>query len=102
MLNSGVHYKWKLEDFPSNLEIISQVLVWILIDDAAFYFGHRLLHDKKFYPLIHKIHHEYTNTISLCAIYCHPIEYIVADLLPVSIGFIIYGERTHLATFMIW
>lgn len=77
------------ESFPSHFQIIWQILFMMLTEDTCFYWCHRTLHHPKLYPLIHKIHHEYNTPISLCSIYAHPLEYLVGNLLPTSIGMLL-------------
>jgi len=67
-----------------------------------YYWIHRFLHWKKIYRYIHKIHHEYSSTVSIAAAYVHPIEYLLEDLIPARMGSKILGIRCHFSTFMIW
>jgi sterol desaturase/sphingolipid hydroxylase (fatty acid hydroxylase superfamily) len=74
----------------------------MLIEDTLFYWIHRLLHQPFLYKLIHKKHHEYTNTVSLAALYASPLEYIFSDVLPSAMGPILFGKNAHFATLLLW
>jgi sterol desaturase/sphingolipid hydroxylase (fatty acid hydroxylase superfamily) len=76
------------------------MLVFVFIDDFLFYLSHRLLHDPRIYKHIHKKHHEYKTTIGIAAIYAHPIEFLVGNVLPVIIGARIF--HAHVITFWLW
>ena len=41
-------------------------------------------------------------TIGLAAEYAHPIEFIVGNLLPVALGPMILGPKTHMVTVFVW
>ena len=74
----------------------------MICEDTAFYWHHRMLHTPFFYKKIHKLHHEYYNTISLSSLYAHPIEFFFGNLLPFEVGVILLGSRIHMVTFLIW
>jgi methylsterol monooxygenase len=61
------------------------------ISNLLFYLVHRLLHYKYFYRLIHRVHHEYIITVSPCALYAHPLEYIIANNLVFIITYCLIG-----------
>jgi sterol desaturase/sphingolipid hydroxylase (fatty acid hydroxylase superfamily) len=52
------------------------------------------------YGAIHKRHHEWTAPIGLAAIYAHPIEHVLSNLVPVCAGPLLLGS--HLATMLAW
>jgi len=85
---------------PSWYTIIFQIFLCMVIEDTIFYWTHRMLHHPKIYYLIHKKHHEYKTTIGVAAEYAHPLEYVVSNMLPFSIGPLIVGM--HYYTFWMW
>jgi len=99
---TGLKCRFDFESFPSHSEIILHILFMMLVEDFCFYWSHRLLHHRKLYNIIHKVHHEYYNSVSIASLYAHPLEYLFSNLLPTSMGFMLLGNRVHLATFYIW
>jgi sterol desaturase/sphingolipid hydroxylase (fatty acid hydroxylase superfamily) len=71
--------------------LIGSTIVFIVIDDAWFYWTHRLLHaNQRLYHSIDKIHHRSIDTTPLTGLSFHPIEsFIIAvplGVLPLFIG----------------
>jgi len=99
---SGLKCRYDLESFPTYKEIILHILFMMFMEDLTFYWSHRLLHHKKIYPIIHTIHHEYYNSVSICALYAHPVEFLLSNVLSSSIGFLILGPSAHIATLYLW
>eukprot|EP00164_Ancoracysta_twista_P028575 GFYU01057064.1.p1 GENE.GFYU01057064.1~~GFYU01057064.1.p1 ORF type:complete len:194 (+),score=20.31 GFYU01057064.1:38-583(+) len=55
----------------------------ILINETGFYTVHRLMHEIPFlYRTIHKKHHEFIGSVSVAAEYSHPVEDILAAVIP--------------------
>ena len=60
----------------------------------------RLGHHPKLYKHFHKIHHEWTAPVSIIGIYNHPLEHIISNLLPITLGPLLMGS--HLASLWVW
>lgn len=58
----------------------------MLVEDFAFYWSHRMLHTPYLYKKVHKVHHEFNNTVSIAATYAHPVEYFLAIYYPPLTG----------------
>ena len=81
--NGGLAYRQPL---PSTVDVMWQILIMTIVNDAAFYWVHRLLHSRFFYSSIHKKHHQFRATIGIAAEYAHPIEGVFAGVLPSVLG----------------
>lgn len=85
---------------PPLYRIVLEFLFCMLTYETLFYYSHRMLHRGKLYRWIHKKHHEWTAPLAITAIYCHPIEHALGNLVPVLTGALICGS--HVVTFWIW
>ncbi|OWM88408.1 methylsterol monooxygenase 1-1 [Punica granatum] len=84
---------------PSGWEIMSQLLVYFLIEDYTNYWIHRFLHSKWAYEKIHHIHHEFTAPIGFAAPYAHWAEILVLGI-PSFLGPALVPG--HMITFWLW
>jgi sterol desaturase/sphingolipid hydroxylase (fatty acid hydroxylase superfamily) len=68
--------------------VVSIVLALVL-HDAWFYWAHRLLHVRRIFPFVHRIHHLSTNPTPWTAYAFHPLESVVQALGVVLIVFVV-------------
>lgn len=80
--------------------VLYEIALCILIEEVGFYYAHRLFHHRIMYKRFHKIHHEWQSPIAITAVYAHPLEHILANMVPVATGPIILGS--HPATMLLW
>ena len=91
-----------LEDLPSFPVMVSQVVFFTLCEDFFAFAAHVLLHHPLLYKRIHKVHHEYFNTIAYSVDYMHPIETLFSELVAKNAGPVMMGGKAHILTIMVY
>lgn len=82
---------------PSLSEFVVHFSLMLLLREVAYYYSHRLFHNKRFYAKYHKQHHKFITPIAFAAQYAHPLEHIVVNISPIFLPQIIL--RAHILTF---
>lgn len=91
---------FKAAALPTFHWVLVEMCVFIMVEEIGFYYAHRFLHHRSIYKYVHKVHHEWTAPISIIGIYCHPVEHILSNILPLYMGPFIMGS--HVATATLW
>eukprot|EP00916_Digyalum_oweni_P003916 GHVL01006984.1.p1 GENE.GHVL01006984.1~~GHVL01006984.1.p1 ORF type:complete len:159 (+),score=23.76 GHVL01006984.1:70-477(+) len=78
----GKYIKCELVVIPNWFTVILHLTVAGIIHETLFYWLHRFLHISYIYKYIHKKHHKYIVSVSIASQYAHPIESIIANILP--------------------
>ena len=80
------HISWgaldtSVRSFPSPLTMALQIAVGLVLEDALFFASHYTLHaSPTLYRAIHRVHHEYTDSIVSAAEHAHPVEFVLGNL----------------------
>jgi len=88
-------------EYPSAAESLAHIVVVVLVNEVLFFYGHWAFHASPFlYRKVHKVHHEFTAPCALSALYCHPIELVLQDMLPLTVGLFVFN--VHVGTVLVW
>ena len=90
------------QSLPTASVLMASVFFCMICEDFTFYWMHRLLHKPCLYPYVHKMHHQFTQTVSIAAEYSHPLEFVLGNLIPTSVGPLILGPKMHIVTVFAW
>ena len=94
--------KTEHSQLPSFPVFLCQMVFMMFCEDICFYHSHRFLHKPWIYPHIHKIHHEFYDTICISSEYAHPVEFLIGNLIPLGMGASLFCGHAHLFTFLMF
>ncbi len=87
------------ETLPSAAVMLMQLAFFLLVEDFAFYWGHRALHSPWLYKNVHIVHHEHSAPFGIAAEYAHPAEVLFLGF-ATFLGPFLVGP--HLITLLAW
>ncbi|EFC50510.1 C-4 sterol methyl oxidase [Naegleria gruberi] len=93
----GVSYDLAL---PSWWDMLARSMIFLVVEDAWFYWVHRFMHTDFGYNYIHKIHHEYQTPIGYCSSYASCVEFIILGI-GSFIGPFLFG-CPHIMSWWVW
>jgi len=96
----GLNVSFVPSDFeiPGPFEMLLSALTSIYFNEIFFFYGHWMFHANKFlYAKVHKVHHEFKAPCALAAVYCHPVELVVADFGPLGVGIVLFNHNLYFA-----
>ncbi len=86
---------------PSWWVALLQLAGLILIEDILFFAAHHTMHRKYFFKKIHRVHHEYRESIAIATHYVHFVEHLVGNLIPVFAGVLLLQPHPFVVLFWI-
>ena len=102
LLMNDFRYAINNSEYDSlSITILKLFLIFVTTNLLA-YFSHYMLHTRFLFRYIHYKHHEFNEPIAVCAFYCHPIEHLVVNSLPLFLPIIIFGIRYDLFLLLIF
>lgn len=87
------------DSIPPWYSIMLRMYGCLVLEDTWHYFFHRLLHHKRIYKYVHKVHHNFQAPFGMVAEYAHPIETMVLGM-----GFFIgiMAFANHIFVIWVW
>ncbi|KAL3457540.1 hypothetical protein BJX64DRAFT_293030 [Aspergillus heterothallicus] len=91
---------------PGWKTLATDFIIGLLAREISFYYVHRALHHPSIYVYIHKMHHKYITPVAFAAEYAHPVEHLLANVLPITLPLYLKGAHfvsiMLFATFELW
>lgn len=88
-----------ITELPTISTVLIQLVIFFVVEDFVFYWGHRLLHTPYLYTKVHSVHHHHSAPFGIAAEYAHPFEVVFLGFATLA-GPLIVGP--HLATLYIY
>ncbi|XP_057380623.1 fatty acid hydroxylase domain-containing protein 2-like [Daphnia carinata] len=89
-----------VREVPTLLRFLADLMILIPTQEIFVYYTHRMFHHRLLYKWTHKWHHDWTTPVALSAMYNHPLEQLIGNVLPGSIGFLL--TNSHFCTQWFW
>ncbi|KAK2765579.1 hypothetical protein FQN54_008433 [Arachnomyces sp. PD_36] len=86
--------------YPTLWELATDFIYALTLREILFYTFHRALHHPKIYGRIHKQHHKFTAPMAFSAQYAHPVEQILANIMPIVLPLAL--THAHILSFALF
>ena len=88
---------------PPLSTVIPQILLMMFLEDLFFLSFHWLLHQPQLYKY-HKVHHEFSTTVSIAGLHFHPIEFFLIQSVSslMNMRILLLTGPLHLSTLVSW
>jgi sterol desaturase/sphingolipid hydroxylase (fatty acid hydroxylase superfamily) len=81
-------------------DAVHDALACVTANQVLFYHTHRLLHWPQLFRAIHRVHHEFPSPTGIVAGYCHPLELLLGNILPIFGAAV--ALRAHVQFMLVW
>jgi sterol desaturase/sphingolipid hydroxylase (fatty acid hydroxylase superfamily) len=88
-------FGFKTDDIPDWKRFGLNMIFCMYCEDMIYHWTHRFLHTGPIYTSIHKVHHEFSDTVGLATEYTHPLDYFFTGILPSSLSCALLGPSMH-------
>ena len=85
---------------PSNLRLAGELLGLVVVNEILFYPLHRAFHTFPLLADLHAWHHSFAAPFTILSIYAHPIEMVVVNLFPLTVGMVLLHVTPYTA--LLW
>ncbi|KZS17856.1 Uncharacterized protein APZ42_015815 [Daphnia magna] len=89
-----------IRELPTFQRFVVVFLILISTQEVVGYYTHRLFHHRLIYKWTHKLHHQWTAPIALSAYYNRPLDHLIVNLMPATIGLPL--TNAHFFTSWLW
>ncbi|XP_046460624.1 fatty acid hydroxylase domain-containing protein 2-like [Daphnia pulex] len=89
-----------IRELPTSTRLVVDLAIIIPLQEIFAYYAHRIFHHRLLYKWTHKVHHEWTAPIALTASYNHPLDHLIVNILPTTVG--LFLTNAHFFTTWIW
>ncbi|KAJ3062933.1 Chromosome 5 4 [Podochytrium sp. JEL0797] len=85
---------------PSITRILRDIAASAVLFEISFYYTHRLFHYPPLYKIVHKKHHEFLAPMGVSAIYAHPLDHLLTNMVGIMSGPVLM--KSHVVTLCFW
>ena len=93
-----VWIEYRYEEYQYGLTLMGftiQFIISVIASQFLFYWAHRMMHTK-YLKKFHNIHHKVIIPIGISALYAHPIDALLGNILPMGIIPILLGFHPYI------